>query len=102
VDQLIGDALFGWLPAWFLGAFADRCQRAVLERRVDIDIARLPGAQCLVGPIIEELYSRGYLLPRMEQFGRWSALANTVLFSVCHFWWQFPCASPAVEAVNAG
>ncbi len=41
---------------------------------------------CISGPFVEELYFRGYLLPRMEKYaGKWAALLNTVLFSVYHF-----------------
>ena len=44
------------------------------------------------GPIVEELYFRGYLLPRLTRFGRWAPLLHAVLFSVYHFWtpWQNP------------
>lgn len=44
----------------------------------------------LVGPIVEELYFRGYLLPRMDRLGRWAPLVNVSLFSLYHFWspWQ--------------
>jgi membrane protease YdiL (CAAX protease family) len=43
-----------------------------------------------VGPIVEELYFRGYLLPRMDWMGRWAPLVNVSLFSLYHFWspWQ--------------
>ncbi|MEU0566201.1 CPBP family intramembrane glutamic endopeptidase [Nonomuraea sp. NPDC005983] len=37
-------------------------------------------------PLIEELYFRGFLLPRLPQLGRWAPLFNTVLFTVYHFW----------------
>ncbi len=41
---------------------------------------------CILGPIVEELYFRGYLLPRMEKYsGKWAPFLNTVLFSVYHF-----------------
>lgn len=41
---------------------------------------------CLFGPFVEELYFRGYLLPRMENFsGKWAPFLNTVLFSLYHF-----------------
>ena len=45
----------------------------------------------VLGPVVEELYFRGYLLPRLERFGRWAPLLNVVLFSLYHFWtpWQF-------------
>jgi len=37
-------------------------------------------------PLIEELYFRGFLLPRIAHL-RWRApVLNTVLFSVYHFW----------------
>ena len=44
----------------------------------------------VVGPVVEELYFRGYLLPRMERLGRWAPLINVSLFSLYHFWspWQ--------------
>jgi len=41
---------------------------------------------CIFGPFVEELYFRGYLLPRMEKYaGKWAPLLNTVLFSIYHF-----------------
>jgi len=41
---------------------------------------------CIAGPLVEELYFRGYLLPRMENYaGKWAPLLNAVLFSIYHF-----------------
>ena len=44
----------------------------------------------IAGPVIEELYFRGYLLPRISRFGATAPLVNTVLFSLYHFFtpWQ--------------
>ena len=44
----------------------------------------------VAGPILEEVYFRGYLLPRISRFGAWAPLINTVLFSIYHFFtpWQ--------------
>ncbi|MFC2133685.1 lysostaphin resistance A-like protein [Bacteroidota bacterium] len=44
----------------------------------------------IIGPIVEELYFRGFLLPRISRFGKWAPLLNTVLFSIYHFFtpWQ--------------
>ena len=46
----------------------------------------------IVGPVVEELYFRGYLLPRMPRCGGWAPLLHTVLFSLYHFFtpWQNP------------
>lgn len=38
------------------------------------------------GGAVEELYFRGYLLPRMDSLGRWAPVVNIVLFSLYHFW----------------
>ncbi|MVU76548.1 CPBP family intramembrane metalloprotease [Nocardia sp. ET3-3] len=42
-------------------------------------------------PLIEELYFRGFLLPRIAYLGNWAPVATTVLFSLYHFWtpWVF-------------
>lgn len=38
----------------------------------------------LIAPIVEELYFRGYLMSRMERFGKATPFIVTVLFSVYH------------------
>ncbi|CCF63811.1 CPBP family intramembrane glutamic endopeptidase [Nocardia cyriacigeorgica] len=42
-------------------------------------------------PLIEELYFRGFLLPRIAHLGGWAPVYNTVLFALYHFWspWVF-------------
>jgi membrane protease YdiL (CAAX protease family) len=40
----------------------------------------------LVGPVVEELYFRGYLTSRISRFGKWSPVIITVLFSLYHLW----------------
>ncbi len=37
----------------------------------------------IIGPIVEELYFRGYLLPRMK--GRYAILIHSFLFALYHF-----------------
>jgi len=46
----------------------------------------------IVGPVVEELYFRGYLLPRISRLKGWAPLLNVVLFSIYHFFtpWQNP------------
>jgi membrane protease YdiL (CAAX protease family) len=36
-------------------------------------------------PIVEEIYFRGFLLPRMKIFGKFAPLVNVLLFSIYHF-----------------
>ena len=91
LDPLIRDALFGWLPDWFrelidvdaVGAYEPSAWTVTLVAYLVINV--------LVGPVVEELYFRGYLLPRMSRAGVWAPLVNAALFSLYHFWtpWSF-------------
>lgn len=40
----------------------------------------------LVGPIVEELYFRGFLTSKISNFGKWAPVIITVLFSLYHLW----------------
>jgi membrane protease YdiL (CAAX protease family) len=46
----------------------------------------------VAGPITEELYLRGHLLPRLARYGRWAPVLNTVLFALYHIFspWRYP------------
>ncbi|WMJ89025.1 CPBP family intramembrane glutamic endopeptidase [Anaerocolumna sp. MB42-C2] len=45
----------------------------------------------ILGPIAEELYFRGFLMPRINRFGNWTPVIITVLFSAYHLFspWEF-------------
>jgi membrane protease YdiL (CAAX protease family) len=90
IEPAIIDRLFSWLPDWFVrpidvGRIGDYSREAWLLTLVTYLVVN-----GFVGPIVEELYFRGYLLPRMEWMGRWAPLVNVSLFSLYHFWspWQ--------------
>ena len=79
---LWGDA-FSFMPAWL------RLDRYVTEDW-DLGILRITAFANLiviglVGPTMEEVYFRGFLLPRMETLGKAAPLINATLFSVYHF-----------------
>jgi membrane protease YdiL (CAAX protease family) len=91
IDNLLLNQVFKWLPDWYT-------LRNVLEIKTMYSRdAILFTAVCalilngLVGPIVEELYFRGHLLPRLSRFGRWAPLINVALFSLYHGWtpWMF-------------
>jgi membrane protease YdiL (CAAX protease family) len=90
LEPAVIDALFGWLPDWFVRPIdIDRIGDYTREAWLWTLGAYLV-VNGFVGPIVEELYFRGYLLPRMEWMGRWAPLVNVSLFSLYHFWspWQ--------------
>ena len=37
-------------------------------------------------PMVEELYFRGYLLPRISRFKAWAPLLRAGLFAMAHLW----------------
>jgi uncharacterized protein len=91
IDNLLLDRIFVWLPDWYtlrdvLDIKTTYSRQAILVTAVCALI--LNG---LVGPIVEELYFRGHLLPLLSRFGRWAPLLNVALFSFYHFWtpWMF-------------
>jgi membrane protease YdiL (CAAX protease family) len=87
----IRDSLFAWLPEWFLSPVS---LESINDYSRDPWIATLiafVALNAVLGPAVEELYFRGFLLPRMARFGQWAPLVNVALFSLYHFWspWQF-------------
>lgn len=91
VDLPIRDAIFAWLPAWFVAPVALESITDYSASVWTVTLVAYFALNVIFGPVTEELYFRGYLLPRMSQFGRWAPLLNVVLFSLYHFWspWQF-------------
>ena len=82
LNKSITNKLPGWMPAWFtMQDFNGYSKSAILTTLVFNLV--LNG---LLAPFVEELYFRGYLLPRMAKWGKWAFVLNAVLFSVYHFW----------------
>jgi hypothetical protein len=75
------NTLYSWAPSWFLAEsdFAQYPQNIVLV----MALVWIP-AYTLFGAL-EELYFRGYLLPRISRFGVWAPVLSTALFTVYHF-----------------
>jgi uncharacterized protein len=87
--------LFAWLPDWF---FINE-DLIVYSKTIQfinwLAIFLLTG---LLGPYVEELYFRGFLLPRMAWMKGWAPLAEAFLFALYHFWspWQLVTRTLAV------
>jgi len=73
---------FSWLPDWFFLSYnIENASKSALLATWILGIL----FNGIAGPIVEELYFRGYLLPRISRFKGWAPLLNVVLFSVYHF-----------------
>lgn len=90
VDSFIIKALFSWIPEEFnILSFIENIS-SYSDAVLLITIASGILITGIIGPIIEELYFRGYLLPRLSRNNKKSVILASVLFSLYHFWqpWQ--------------
>jgi uncharacterized protein len=82
LDEFFIDRFFFWLPDSFFMA-EDFAQYSAGTLLITWVFGLL--ANGIAGPVVEELYFRGYLLPRIARLGRWAPALNMVLFSLYHF-----------------
>lgn len=91
LEAALRGAFFGWLPHWYAASSAlefTSYSRPVLLATFVVGLVTVG----FLGPIIEELYFRGHLLPRLARTGHRAPLLNAMLFSAYHLWtpWQNP------------
>jgi membrane protease YdiL (CAAX protease family) len=86
IKPLVIEMMFPWLPHWALHPLpADISTTATGTVLAVIGIG-LFLVHATLAPLVEEIYFRGYLLPRLERFEAWAPLMNISLFSLYHFW----------------
>ncbi len=92
VDPAIRETLFGWVPDWFvlspdMEAFMSM-PRGVLIATWLLTLFGLT----ILGGVTQEVYFRGYLLPRMNHHGPWAPALNALLFAIFHLTspWSWP------------
>ena len=88
-DNYLAQTFFSWLPDWSLPA-ASLTTISQYPQRVLVVTFLAVLVLSIVGPLVEELYFRGYLLPRIPASRTWAPLINVLLFSLYHFYspWQ--------------
>ena len=86
VDAFLQGTLFAWMPAMESGLQNGYSQGALI-----LTYAMLAVFGAVLAPWVEELYFRGYLLPRMGFAGKWAPLLHSFLFGLYHVWtpWMF-------------
>lgn len=92
LDKPLADGLFSWYPESireFASFEGDETYATWIVASVFAVAVLVNG---ILGPVVEELYFRGHLLPRIDRFGRGAPVLNAVLFSLYHLWtpWQNP------------
>ena len=79
IDNFILDKFFFWLPEWYIltTSFIGYTKDYLIIMAIMSIIFN-----GFVGPIVEELYFRGYLLPRISRLGVHGVFLNLILHSV--------------------
>jgi hypothetical protein len=94
VNNFLGETLFWWYPQEF--HFQTVIEDPVVltgYQGVQFGLILYIIIVAISAPIVEELYFRGYLLPRMEDYAKkWAPIINAVLFSLYHYFspWENP------------
>ncbi len=88
LSAVLAESAFSWLPKWFF--LDDATQYEGYAKNILVLIFTL---QLLVTgiflPWVEELYFRGYLMPRISRYGKWTALIGGFFFGLYHAWQLF-------------
>ncbi|MFN2195733.1 MAG: lysostaphin resistance A-like protein [Anaerolineales bacterium] len=85
LSDWLANSLFSGLPAWM---FLDE-QSQYLAYTKNILIFTFTFQLLLTGlvlPWVEEVYFRGYLLPRISRFGWWAPVIGGLFFGLYHLW----------------
>jgi membrane protease YdiL (CAAX protease family) len=94
INQYLAAHLTFWLPVWATqeALITGLASSSPTQRSIFFGLAvPLSG---FVAPFVEELYNRGFLLPRMEHWGWVAPVLNSLLFALQHFY--FPESVPGV------
>ncbi len=85
VQDAIVPRFFAWLPEWFvLSPSPDSMLRLSRTALLAVWVFSFVSLTVL-GGLTQEVYFRGFLLPRMTRMGAWAPAANALLFAIFHF-----------------
>lgn len=90
LDSIFISRLFAWLPDWFFWTGRSGPLTGFSKPALVITATLNLVLNGVAGPVVEEMYFRGYLLPRLARLKSWAPLINVLLFSLYHFFspWQ--------------
>ncbi|MGD8404099.1 MAG: CPBP family intramembrane metalloprotease [Anaerolineales bacterium] len=88
LSVMLAESAFSWLPKWFF--LDDAAQYAGYAKNILVLVFTL---QLLITgiilPWVEELYFRGYLMPRISRYEKWAPLIGGFFFGLYHVWQFF-------------
>jgi len=82
VGLFLKEHLFYWLPQWYFDPGFGTSNMQLIASAFLFAMV-IDG---IIGPVVEELFFRGYLLPRMAYLKKWAPVLNGILFGLYHYW----------------
>jgi len=101
VESAIFGNLITWLPVWMFMDAAE--QYSAYDQSALVVIFTLAVAlRGIAIPIVEELYFRGFLLPRLSRFKWWAPVLGGLFFALYHIWQPMAFITVFVTGVILG
>ena len=91
VSTFLAESLFSGLPDWLF--LEEQTQYEGYAKGILVGVFTLQLVLTgVILPWVEELYFRGYLLPRISRYEKWAPLLGGVFFALYHVWqlYSFP------------
>ena len=96
VSNAIRESLFSWWPAVYdLSLDLSSYSKSTATVSLVINFMIIS----LIAPITEEIYFRGYLLPRFSRLGFWAVPIHTTLFGLFHTWTPWMVVTRAIGII---
>jgi membrane protease YdiL (CAAX protease family) len=83
LSDTLAKRVFGWLPVYLSPTGVDLNKLTTLTLVTALLTLLIDG---LINPVVEELYFRGYLLPRLVGWGWFAPVVSAFLFAAQHYW----------------
>jgi membrane protease YdiL (CAAX protease family) len=101
LDALMAESVFSWVPRWIF--FDDAIQYEGYAKNALILVFTLHLLITgIVLPWVEELYFRGYLMPRISRYEKWAPLIGAFFFGLYHVWQLFDFAGVFLLGAGLG
>ena len=98
LTNLLSGSIFGGLPDWIF--LEDQAQYEVYGKGMLVGVFSIQLVLTgIILPWIEELYFRGYLMPRMSQSGVVAPILGGLFFGLYHAWQLYGFATVALLGI---
>ena len=85
IPASLKETIFSDLPRWFLNPYSRR-EVGPEDSAILVTLILRLAIDGVAHPIVEELYFRGYLLPRLSRYGAWAPVISALFFALFHLW----------------